>query len=89
MWAQHGSKPTAQLGSTRGPVDRPVLKPFETFVHAESSGGILLLGATLVAMVWANSPWADSYARLWSTPVSLVVGSHALTETLLEWINAA
>ncbi|MBV6469849.1 MAG: Na(+)/H(+) antiporter NhaA [Nitrospirae bacterium] len=66
---------------------RPVLKPFETFVHAESSGGILLLGATLVAMVWANSPWADSYARLWSTPVSLVVGSHALTETLLEWIN--
>ncbi|KXK07745.1 MAG: Na(+)/H(+) antiporter NhaA [Nitrospira sp. OLB3] len=69
------------------PLIRPVLKPFETFVHAESSGGILLLGATLVAMVWANSPWADSYARLWSTPVSLVVGSHALTETLLEWIN--
>ncbi len=66
---------------------RPVVAPFETFIHAESSGGLLLLGATVVALLWANSPWAASYAALWSTPISLVVGSHALTETLLEWIN--
>lgn len=66
---------------------RPVVEPFDRFVHAESSGGLLLLGATVVAMVWANSPWSDSYAGLWRTPISLLVGSHALTETLLEWIN--
>ncbi len=46
------------------PLIRPVVEPFDTFVHAESSGGLLLLGATVVAMVWANLPWAGSYAGL-------------------------
>ncbi|MET0514244.1 MAG: Na+/H+ antiporter NhaA [Nitrospiraceae bacterium] len=29
----------------------------------------------------------DSYSRLWETPISVAVGPHALTETLLDWIN--
>ncbi len=66
---------------------QPVLQPFQEFAHAESSGGILLLIATAVALSWANSPWADTYDKFWHTPVSLVVGEHALTETLLDWIN--
>jgi NhaA family Na+:H+ antiporter len=66
---------------------QPVIEPFQEFVHAESSGGILLLIATAAALIWANSPWSDSYATFWHTRVSLVVGEHALTETLLEWIN--
>ncbi len=69
------------------PFIQPMVEPFQRFIHAQSTGGILLLTATVVAMVWANSPWAGSYAAFWDTPVSLVVGSHALTETLLEWIN--
>lgn len=69
------------------PLLRPIVGPFQSFIHAEASGGILLLGATIVAMVWANSPWAASYGKLWNIPVSLTVGSHALSETLLEWIN--
>lgn len=69
------------------PFIQPMVEPFQRFVHAQSTGGILLLAATVVAMVWANSPWAGSYAEFWDTPVSLVVGSHALTETVLEWIN--
>jgi NhaA family Na+:H+ antiporter len=64
-----------------------VVEPFQEFVHAESSGGILLLAATAVALIWANSPWADTYHEIWQTPISLVVGQHALTETVLEWIN--
>ena len=66
---------------------QPVVEPFQKFIHAETAGGILLLGATIAAMIWANSPWAASYTEFWHTPVSLVVGSHTLTETLLEWIN--
>ena len=66
---------------------RQVVEPFQEFVHAESSGGILLLAATAVALIWANSPWADTYHEIWRTPISLVVGRHALTETVLEWIN--
>lgn len=66
---------------------QPVVEPFQRFIHAETAGGILLLGATIAAMIWANSPWAASYTEFWHIPVSLVVGSHTLTETLLEWIN--
>lgn len=64
-----------------------MMEPFQRFIHAQSTGGVLLLAATVLAMIWANSPWAESYGTFWNTPVSLVVGSHALTEPLLEWIN--
>lgn len=66
---------------------QPIVQPFQKFIHAETAGGILLLGATIAAMIWANSPWAASYTEFWTIPISLVVGTHTLTETLLEWIN--
>jgi NhaA family Na+:H+ antiporter len=69
------------------PFIQPIVEPFQSFIHTEAAGGILLLGATIAAMVWANSPWATTYTEFWNIPVSLVVGSHTLTETLLEWIN--
>jgi NhaA family Na+:H+ antiporter len=33
-------------------------------LRQETTGGALLLGAAVVAMVWANSPWAPAYASL-------------------------
>jgi Na+:H+ antiporter, NhaA family len=65
----------------------PIVEPIQRFIRAQPTGGALLLLSTALAMVWANSPWSESYAEFWNTPVSLVVGTHALTETLLEWIN--
>ncbi|WP_051551511.1 Na+/H+ antiporter NhaA [Nocardioides sp. URHA0020] len=43
-------------------------------LRAETTGGILLLVAATVALVWANSPVRDSYFSLRDT----VVGPHAL-----------
>ena len=40
----------------------------------ETFGGMLLLGAALIALIWANSPWADSYFAL----VDLQVGPVSL-----------
>ena len=40
-------------------------QPFVRFLHVEAAGGILLLLATVVALVWANSPWQSSYESLW------------------------
>ena len=37
------------------------------FLATESGSGALLVGATVVALVWANSPWSDSYNRVWET----------------------
>ena len=33
-------------------------------LRRETVGGALLLVATVLALVWANSPWADSYEGL-------------------------
>jgi NhaA family Na+:H+ antiporter len=43
-------------------------------LRKETVGGVLLLAGTLVALVWANSPWSAAYARLRDT----VVGPAAL-----------
>ncbi|TCC58050.1 Na+/H+ antiporter NhaA [Kribbella pittospori] len=33
-------------------------------LRAETTGGLLLLGAAVIALVWANSPWQDAYHQL-------------------------
>lgn len=70
------------------PIDR-ILSPFQEFLHAEASGGIILLVCTIVALAWANSPWGDSYVSLWETKVGFSIGTYGLSESLLHWINDA
>jgi len=53
----------------------------------EAASGILLFATTMAALIWANSPWADSYYAIWHRPVSIVFGRLALTETAHEWVN--
>jgi NhaA family Na+:H+ antiporter len=43
----------------------------DRFVHSETSGSILLFAATVVALIWANSPWSASYFALWKLPLKL------------------
>lgn len=59
-------------------------RPLERFLRIEAASGILLLLAAAVAMVWANSPWAESYFHLWHTPVGLRLGGLSF-ERPLEW----
>ena len=57
-----------------------MLQPLRDFLHTEAAGGVVLVGATVIALLWANSPWADSYFDLWDTEL-------ALDLTVQEWIN--
>lgn len=57
------------------------------FFHLEATGGIVLLVCAVVALAWANSPWAASYFALWETEVSLTFGAGGLSKTLGHWIN--
>jgi NhaA family Na+:H+ antiporter len=60
---------------------------FRQFARIQASGGILLLLATVLALVWANSPWSDSYFSLWDTYLSISLGGFVLKENLLHWVN--
>ena len=43
--------------------------------------------ATAVALVWANSPWADSYVHLWEIQLSVGPAARPITAPLHRWIN--
>ncbi len=66
---------------------RAVARPVNRFLQVEASSGILLGGAALVALIWANSAWSDGYTDLWSTSLTVDLGGHAVTEDLRHWIN--
>ncbi len=68
------------------PVER-IIRPFQDFAHKQSSGGVLLIAATAVALVWANSPWGESYAALWHTKLTVGLGEFSLSKDLTHWIN--
>ena len=58
----------------------------ERFVQSETSGSVALFGATVAALVWANSPWSASYFALWKLP--LKIGRHPLfSMDLHHWID--
>ncbi|MGD9573203.1 MAG: Na+/H+ antiporter NhaA [Thermoleophilia bacterium] len=61
--------------------------PARRFVATESGSAGLLLLATVAALVWANSPWGDTYDEFWSTEISIRIGDHDLTEDLQHWVN--
>ena len=42
---------------------------------------------TLIALVWANSPWSESYHHFWETNLSLRFGDFSLSKSLHHWIN--
>ncbi len=64
-----------------------VVKPLSQFMHIEAASGILLLASAAVALVWANSPWAESYEHFWHTPIAISVGHFSFEKSLHFWIN--
>ncbi len=82
---------TPTLGATPPVQPRPpiqaVTRPFRRFTRIEASSGLLLLAAAGVALIWANSPYADAYEALWATPLTVGLGTLELEKPLLLWIN--
>jgi len=79
--------PTPPKFAPVGRIARQAFTALEHFLHVEAASGIVLLLAALVALVWANSPFAHAYHALWETPVVFSVGRHAFAQPLHFWIN--
>lgn len=78
--------PKNQLPRAQDLAER-ALANFERFLHIEAVSGIVLLVAALAALLWANSPAADSYERFWHTPITLGIGSLVYAKSLHFWVN--
>ncbi len=64
-----------------------LLTAVRDFMKLESAGGILLLAASVIAMLVANSPWAALYESLLDTTVAIQVAALSINKPLLLWIN--
>jgi len=60
---------------------------FNKFIHLESAGGILLVGAALVAILLANTPLYSLYTAFIEIPVAIKVGALEIDKPLLLWVN--
>ena len=61
--------------------------PVEEFLHLETAGGIVLLLVAAAALIWANSPFHDSYHALWDTPIRIAFGERTISFDLHFLIN--
>lgn len=68
-------------------------KPVESFgisrfINEETIGGIILIAAAVVAIVWANSSFYESYHYVWHEfKMGFSFGSFKLDGSLHHWIN--
>jgi Na+/H+ antiporter NhaA len=68
---------------------RNLAAPLRDFLNTETGGAVFLLCGAVAALLWANSPWSDSYESVWTTDLSIRLGSHELALDLREWVNQA
>lgn len=68
---------------------RRLARPAARFLAIEAASGILLLLATTLALIWANSPWKDSYASFLNAAVVLDAGPVGVHLTVQEFVNDA
>ncbi|HTA15174.1 MAG TPA: Na+/H+ antiporter NhaA, partial [Solirubrobacteraceae bacterium] len=79
----------AQQGSYSGRTAwaRNLASPVRDFLSTETGSAIFLLGATFLALLWANSPWSHSYESLWTTKLSITIGDGGISADLRHWVN--
>jgi Na+/H+ antiporter NhaA len=83
---QPEDKPVGVPGvETRSP--RMLSVPLREFIATQNASALVLLVATLAALIWANSPWSASYDAVWHTMLAIRLGDLELALDLREWIN--
>ena len=74
-----GARHAALSGAAAALPGRRIPRRVRRFLETEAAGGIILLVAAVVALVWANSPWRESYRTRWSTELTVGLGRYVLT----------
>ena len=76
----------SNAGENLEPIDR-IARPFQIFAKNKVSGAILLMVATVAALIWANSPWASSYHGILHGHVTIEAFGFGVDKPLHVWIN--
>jgi Na+/H+ antiporter NhaA len=60
--------------------------PLTTFIRTETGSAMLLLAVTVLALVWAGVA-PSSYESVWTTQLSIRLGSGSISQDLRNWVN--
>ena len=68
------------------PERRSIVRPLVEFLRTEAAGGVVLLIGAAAALAWANSPWRETYEKVWQAPL---IGTRraVLPHSPREWVN--
>jgi len=61
--------------------------PFEHFLHAQTTTGLVLMVTTIIALLLANSPFVDTYLQIFHTNIDFNIGEWKLSHSIHHWIN--
>lgn len=64
-----------------------MINAIRSFLKLEAAGGLLLIGAAALAMIFANTPFQGFYEHLLGLPVEIRVGRLEIAKPLLLWVN--
>jgi NhaA family Na+:H+ antiporter len=64
-----------------------ILLPFNEFIKFQQASGVLLLAATAVSLLWANSAAGHSFIEFWEKPFALQIGDFTASSSVLHFVN--
>jgi len=64
-----------------------LLRPFEYFFKSQVAGGLVLIATTVVALLIANSPLAESFHHFWEFELAIGFDGFGIEQSLHHWIN--
>lgn len=64
-----------------------ILNPIQKFLNIESFSGVLLFFATILALIWANTPFSDVYHSIWNQKMGVKMGDFEVIKPIFLWIN--
>ncbi|HNQ12934.1 MAG TPA: Na+/H+ antiporter NhaA [Bacteroidia bacterium] len=68
-------------------IQKLYINSIQKFIRVESLSGLLLFAATIIAILWANSPWAESYKAILNFKIGFGSEEGNLIKPLILWIN--
>ena len=70
----------------KSPIDK-LIHPVNRFIHLEYTSGIVLFLGVVIALIWVNSPYSESYNHLWDIEFAFGFDKNVLSHPLHLWIN--
>ncbi len=68
-------------------VKKALVTPFQKFVRIESLSGMLLFGATIMALILANSRFGEQFQAFWQFKIGISTSGFELIKPLILWVN--